>query len=215
MAARIDLIGARFARLVVKRYAGADKHNRATWECLCDCGATIVAAGANLRHGYVKSCGCLWAEKNTGVTLDEVGNQTRLYQIWNGMKQRCRNPHHVSYPDYGGRGIRVCEEWIEFRPFHDWAMVNGYRDDLTIDRIKSNEGYHPGNCRWATREVQGNNTIRNRQIEFRGETKTLANWAKAMGVKYSTLCRRLAQGWSVERALTEPVETKFDSKEAV
>jgi hypothetical protein len=103
------------------------------------------------------------------------------------MLTRCENPHAVNYCDYGGRGIKVCEEWHDFKAFYDWAVANGYRDNLTIDRIDNNRGYEPGNCRWVTRSVQAKNRRSTRLIEFGGETKCIADWARQFGVDRSNL----------------------------
>lgn len=127
---------------------------------------------------------------------------SRLYHIWCNMKARCTNPNHDFYNQYGGKGITVCEEWNEFIPFRDWAMNNGYSDNLTIDRENPNEGYSPQNCRWVGMKTQENNRTNNRLITFRGITLTVSEWADKIGVPYKTLYTRLFQlHWSVERAL--------------
>ena len=127
----------------------------------------------------------------------------RLYNSWRAMKARCGNPNDKSYPYYGGRGISVCEEWAGFQQFMEWAIVSGYHDGLTIDRIDVNGNYCPGNCRWATRMEQVNNARSNRHIEFNGETHTIGEWALITGINHFTLRNRLTYyGWSAERALT-------------
>ena len=150
----IDLTGRKFGRLTV-----LSKHGHAgsavTWDCLCDCGNQIVVRGNSLRRGQTQACGCLrkdlLTERNTTHNL--CG--TRLHTIWSNMRERCFNEKHPRYKDYGGRGITVCDEWVkDLKTFYDWAMANGYRDDLTIDRINNDEGYRPDNCRWATYHEQ-------------------------------------------------------------
>lgn len=131
-------------------------------------------------------------------------SKTRLYKVWTSMKQRCSNPNDKAYLDYGGREIKVCDEWQDFEPFHEWAMSTGYARDLEIDRIDNDGDYEPGNCRWVSRRDQLNNTRINRRIAFRGETKTVAEWARELGLNDRTLRTRLRIGWTVERAFTTP-----------
>lgn len=134
--------------------------------------------------------------------------ETRLYSCWAAMKGRCNNPHYKEYENYGGRGISVCEEWYDFKPFAKWALSNGYRDDLTIDRIDNDGDYRPRNCRWVDRFVQANNKSNNHLVVYKGKTQTVAEWADALGVDYFTFSRRIRAGWSVERAITEGIGEK-------
>lgn len=133
----------------------------------------------------------------------------RLYGIWSGMKDRCFNANNTNYHRYGGRGITVCEEWKkDFVPFRDWAWANGYNDSLSIDRVNNDGNYEPTNCRWATREVQANNTSTNHYITINVTTKTIAEWSKITGVPERTIWARLNNGWSEEDALFIPVENR-------
>ncbi|MBQ5655948.1 MAG: hypothetical protein IIV14_00755 [Bacteroidaceae bacterium] len=203
MGNRIDLTGQRFGRLVVIEYAGSNNHKRAAWRCLCDCGNQKIVDSGNLRSGNSQSCGCLHNEllSERYTTHGETGS--RLYWIWHGMKARCLNAKDKRYGDYGGRGIKVCDEWLSYEGFRDWAMANGYADNLTIDRLEVNGNYEPSNCRWATDVQQSNNKRNNRRITFNGKTQTIKQWADELGVKYNTLYFRIARsGWDVEKALT-------------
>lgn len=135
----------------------------------------------------------------------------RLYTIWSTIKQRCFNPKDDKYHLYGGRGINMCDEWVnDFMAFYNWSLSNGYAPLLTIDRINSNKGYKPSNCRWATTKQQNRNSRRNRVILFNGQKKCIGEWTEFFGFKNKTLIeQRLKRGWSVEMALTSPIQTKF------
>ena len=122
------------------------------------------------------------------------------------MKARCVDSNSHKYHAYGGRGITICEEWLNsFEAFYDWAMANGYRDDLSIDRIDNDGNYCPENCRWATPKEQANNTRTNRLLEHNGEKRTVSEWADITGIAKKAIYRRLGRGWSVEKALTTPL----------
>lgn len=129
-------------------------------------------------------------------------SHSRLYQIWNAMRQRCENPKAISYKYYGKKGISVCKEWKEFKNFCAWALNNGYAANLTLDRKDSNGNYEPSNCRWATNKEQQNNTSYNRLYTYNGETLNVMQWAKKFGLPPNMLYKRLLRGWSIEKALT-------------
>lgn len=190
-----DLTANKYGKLAVieRAISTSKKDKHAYWKCLCDCGNYAIVASHRLKGGETRSCGCI----NNGKSY------TRLYRIWNDMKKRCYIISETAYHNYGGRGIIVCDEWLhDFQAFYDWSMANGYREDLTIDRIEVNGNYEPSNCRWVTRKVQNNNTRRNHYLSFDGTTKSVAEWADITGIKQNTLLYRIRRGWSVERALT-------------
>ena len=124
------------------------------------------------------------------------------------MKRRCLNKNDARYKDYGGRGITVCKEWLEFLTFYNWASSAGYADGLSIDRIDNNKGYSPENCRWVTMSYQALNKRTNRNISFNGETKTIKEWSDIFGINYTTLKVRLDRGWDIEDALTRNVKKR-------
>lgn len=127
---------------------------------------------------------------------------TRLYHIWRGIKERTLCITDKAYRNYGGRGITICDEWRNnFKTFYDWAMSNGYSDNLTIDRIDVNGNYEPTNCRWVNMKTQGNNRRTNRLLSYNGETMTMQEWSVKVGLSKETLSYRLNNGWNIEEAL--------------
>ena len=141
-------------------------------------------------------------------------SNTPLYSVYKGIKRRCYNPNDINYKNYGARGIKVCDEWLnDFQTFYDWAISNGYNEDLSIDRVNVNGNYEPSNCRWVNKETQSNNKRNNRLITFNGETKTIAQWGKAIGIDKNILYERLNKlGWSIEDTLTTPLLTRFSGR---
>lgn len=196
----IDLTGETYGKLLAIEKA-TNKNGRTAWKCQCECGNTTIATSNDLRSGKVTSCGC---RKREGLHKTHGKTGTRLFRIWSNMRTRCTNKNVKAYKDYGGRGITVCDEWQnEFQAFYDWAMANGYSDELTIDRIEVNGNYEPSNCRWITMKEQLNNKTDNCYITLNDETHTLAEWSKITGINRATLKSRLDAGIAIEKALTE------------
>jgi hypothetical protein len=139
-----------------------------------------------------------------GESYRSGGKPTRLYNTWLNMRERCRNPKNPAYQHYGGRGIEVCAEWDDYEKFRSWAMVNGYKNNLTIDRINVNGNYCPENCRWATVREQQNNRRNNHIVEVDGVIHTISEWARIVGINPATIRRRLKK-WTAKDAIFTPV----------
>lgn len=211
MGKAIDLTGQRFGRWTVLEHAPNrnKQNNRHTyWSCLCDCGSIANVRALDLQRGHSRSCGCLSKEIAGNRFLSHGRYNTRLYSVWSNMITRCYNPNSQKYPHYGGRGISVCEEWRTFSVFCEWALNNGYTDDLTIDRIDVNGNYEPANCRWVSWIVQERNRTNNHVVTLNGQTKCLTEWCNIYGISRGTVGTRIHRGWSVEDALTTPVGQK-------
>lgn len=159
-----DLTGQRFGRLVVLDRIPPGEHRRTRWRCLCDCGREKVTDTNKLTSGNTRSCGCLRRDDARARHLEHGGKGSRLYNIWKNARQRCRNPKTPDFHLYGGRGVTFSPVWDDFDAFRAWALANGYRDDLTLDRIDPNGNYCPENCRWATWKEQRHNQRRSREV---------------------------------------------------
>lgn len=208
------MTGQRFGRLQVLYRADnkiqACGHSTVMWRCLCDCGVIKDIDSGSIRSGHTRSCGCLHDEAAKYSHRIHGKKGTRLYRIYQGMMNRCNNPNQPAYKNYGSRGIRVCEQWIEdFMSFYNWAMTHGYSDDLTLDRIDVNVGYSPENCRWISRKEQSLNRTDNHIVEFNGEAHPITEWAQMNGLTYPAISKRLKRGWPVEYALTLPLKSKL------
>lgn len=176
------------------------------WLCLCDCGNETIAKATQLVKGSKKSCGCRKSISTIKRNFVHGHTHTRLYRIWSLMKDRCNNINTHAYVNYGGRGITVCDEWLSFEPFYEWAMNNGYTQDLSIDRINNNGNYEPSNCRWATVLEQATNKRTNRIISFNGVSRTMSEWARSLGLDYKKLHYRLKNGWTIAQAFANKTE---------
>ncbi len=188
------------------------------WLCRCDCGAVVMQAAHHLTSGKVKSCGCLKKDlfrdrfKTHGLAV-KSGERTRLNRIWKQMRQRCLNPNASAFGRYGGSGITVCDEWQDFEAFHKWAMSNGYKETLEIDRIDNSLGYCPANCRWATPKEQSNNRRNNHLLYHRGVTRTMSEWANELGFTRGTINSRInILKWPTAKALSTPARRKRNAE---
>lgn len=207
MAKYIDITGQRFERLTALEYA-AYHRSGAVWRFRCDCGTIKEIAAGPVKKGVVKSCGCLHRERcRAGINQTKhgdarVGAVSRLHSLWRGMLKRAGPGHASKDTRYRDRGITVCPEWLDYSAFKAWAMVAGYADDLTLDRIDNDGNYEPSNCRWTGMREQARNRRSTRYITVGDETKTLVEWAEVSGLCPSTITTRLSRGWSAERAIT-------------
>lgn len=199
-------VGQKFGKLVLIEYLKYDN-----WLCKCECGNKKIIKYSNMKRGATKSCGCL--KKKIDYTKSKNYKHgmrnTRMYAIWKEMKRRCLRPTANQYKDYGGRGIKVCEEWQkDFMNFYNWAINNGYNDNLTIDRIDVNGNYEPNNCRWATRKQQNNNTTRSHYITYKNKTQTIKDWSEEFNIPYKRL------EYAVNRG-KQPINEYLQEKEKI
>ena len=206
----IDLTGNRYGRLTVLSRANNSQTGSVRWLCKCDCGNEKIVYRSALRNGATISCGC-WQKDNPSFVKHHM-SKSNIYKIWCNIKSRCYNSKSRSFPDYGGRGIRMCDEWLnDPMSFIKWSYANGYDEDATpdecsIDRIDVNGNYEPTNCRWADVFIQANNKRRTKRYEYNGVSHTIAEWSRIVGINQSTLYNRVIRyGWSIDRALTETV----------
>lgn len=203
-----DLTNQRFGRLIAKKRVNKPRE-RGRWLCICDCGEEKEVMQTHLITGKIRSCGCLFSENVHNYAKTHGCSKDRLYNIWQGMKERCFNSNSSQYYLYGARGIVVCDEWKNsFTVFKEWALNNGYNSQLTIDRIENDKGYSSSNCRWVSYKVQNRNKRTNIQITYNGKTQCLTEWAEEINISPKLLNARINKlGWSIEKALTTKVRT--------
>lgn len=203
-----DLSGRKFGKLLVINRNYEVKNGKRNWNCLCECGNTRVVTTGALNGGKMQKCRKCSKEsrieylkkmprKGHGMT------KTKIWKTWRAMRERCYVPCVGGYKNYGGRGIKVCDEWnASFENFMEWAYANGYKENLSLDRIDVNGNYEPNNCRWVTFLEQANNKRTSHFLEYNGEIKTITEWSRITGINKNTLLSRVTKyGWSVERAL--------------
>lgn len=200
----IDLTGQRFGRLTVIRSEGKNIHGSYMWLCECDCGNMKVLNSGELRRGNVKSCGCLSRELARERFTKHGYSRTKIYSEWKKMIGRCKDNNSYNSLNYAGRGIKVCDRWLtDFQAFLDHVSQLPHYDEpgYSLDRIDNDGNYEPGNVRWANAVTQANNRSNNVQITYNGETHTMAEWARKLGMSYHKLQWRIYNGWSIEEAL--------------
>jgi hypothetical protein len=200
----IDITGEKFGRWTVIERGKNDKNGKAMWLCQCECGSQPREVNSSsLRNGVSNSCGCLNLEKISSRFKLHGKSKTRLNNIWFNMKQRCYNSKNPNYADYGGRGIKICDEWLnDFLNFYNWSIENGHSDELSIERINVNGDYDKHNCKWATDLEQANNKRNNVYITINNVTRTAAQWEKDSGINKSTFRNRIRRGLQGEELLS-------------
>jgi hypothetical protein len=222
-----DLIGKKFGKLKVLNFAykkATYKTNKKSgnkniakylyfYECQCDCGKHKIINIQSLKRGLTVSCGCYGKEQRAKSLTKHGKTESRLYNIWCSMKQRCYNKKHKEFKYWGGKGVFICNEWKNnFQSFYDWAMKNGYDENLSIDRIDCDGNYEPSNCRWATPKEQVINALKDKMIKYKNENHTIAEWSEIVKIPYGCLYTRInTLGWDVEKAL----KTKSRKKQII
>jgi hypothetical protein len=201
----IAKVGARFGALTIIAEGPATKWSTWTWIVRCDCGTVKTVQHANLVYNGTRSCGCLRGKHISDAIKTHGMTNTPEFRVWSGIMARCYNRNHKDYPRYGAKGIHVAAAWHDFSAFFK-DMGKRPSKAHSVDRFPDRRGnYAPGNCRWATLRQQANNTAANVYVRFRGETKTLKEWCRALGLKYHRVWARVRRyGWTYARALTEP-----------
>lgn len=180
-----DLSNQRFGRQVAVRPCGKNSHRNVLWLCRCDCGKEHIVPSGKLVQGKSRSCGCYANDlhisqlQTHGIT---TGGKPRTFTIWNGMKARCLNPKATSYKNYGGRGIGICDEWLTFANFHNWAIRNGYQDGLELDRADNDKGYCPENCRWVSKSYNRAHRRNVHCIDIFSVKLNVTTWCKETGL---------------------------------
>lgn len=190
----LNLIGQKFHRLTAISYSGGYR-----WLCRCDCGRTTTVQSGKLRNGSTRSCGCIRIGNYQGRPK-HGGWGSSEYWCWAGMIARCTNPHATGYIEYGGRGISVCDRWLEFANFR--SDMGPRPEGYSIERNEVNGNYEPANCRWASDGEQARNTRRTRNYTINDETLCLKDWCKRFDMEYTTVISRIKRGIPLSAALT-------------
>lgn len=200
--------GETFGRLTVRNCYLKDfgTYRKTVAECVCSCGKASTVTVSLLRRGKTLSCGCLQRERASEANKSHGKSKTPLFRKWHRMIARCLYPSTKDWERYGGRGIKVCDDWIEsFEAFESWCLDHGYMPHLELDRIDNDGNYCPENCRFVTKTENANNTRTNRRITIDGVTKTISQWSREVGISASVISNRLKRGWSEIEAVTTPL----------
>ena len=182
-------VGDKYNKLTAIKFSHRDKNKKQHWLFKCDCGIEKVICVGSVKNGQTKSCGCIFYHGMYG---------TKTYSSWFSMKSRCLNPNATGYKNYGGRGIVICKRWLKFENFYQ--DMGNRPEDKTLDRKNNNGNYNKSNCRWSSRIEQENNKTSNHLLTYQGKTKTIADWARELDIRYLTLWFRIRNGWSIEKA---------------
>lgn len=209
-------IGDKYGQLTIIERAENDNRNQTRVVCKCDCGKVVTVRIIHLKSGMTKSCGCYLRERVKQSSTKHGQSNSRLYSVWNGMKDRCYNINNRQYKNYGGRGIKICEEWQDFEPFYKWAISYGYNPEAvkgkcTIDRINNDGNYEPSNCRWVGMDIQQKNKrpTSKGMFEMDGVVKSLKDWCKLYGTSPSVVYGRTQRGWDKVKAITTPIAERY------
>ena len=205
-----NIEGKKYGKLTAIEVVGERKYKKGKdrlWRCVCDCGNEVIVTQSCLLRGT--SCGCERKKKIAISLTTHGGTRTKLYNVWLAMRRRCGYKKEKSYKNYGGRGIKVCDEWMnDFSAFRSWSEEHGYKEGLTIERIDNNGDYEPSNCRWATVWEQSHNKRNNNNVIYNGKQYTVSELGRLVGVDRRTIADRLKRGWSVEESISIRKTTK-------
>lgn len=204
----VNLVGRKYTRLIVLYFVGHDKYKQRLYECRCDCGKIVIAVSGGLTSGNTKSCGCYKRDVliQHKTKHNYSGKNSKEYNAWGNIKSRCSNPNRADYKNYGGRGIKICDRWMN--SFENFLADIGRAPSQkhSIERKDNDGNYEPNNAFWATKDQQSNNKRTNVVISYNGKTQTLTQWCRELNVDYDSMQARIkTYGWSIEEAFTIPV----------
>ena len=199
-----DLTGMVFGRLTVLCIAESKQGDKYKWVCKCECGNITEKVGSDIKNGTTRSCGCLAKEVSSARATTHGMSNTKEYYAWKSMIERCNRKGHEYYHKYGGRGIVVCEEWLNGFSAFLRDMGKAPTKEHSLERIDNDGNYEPSNCKWGTKQEQSQNRSNTVWIEYNGETKCLSEWARIVGVSRQTFGHRVIK-FGIELAMTMPL----------